>query len=463
MPINSEHPDYEANIARWRLCRVAYEGEDAVKGAGTEYLPKVDPGQTLDEYHAYRARALFYDAVARTVDGFVGAVSRKAHVIDLPAGMEAFEEDATGEGMGLNEFVKTAVSETLLQARGGILVDYDEVRQRSYLTIYRAEQITSWGDDIRLTETVYEPDPDDALKLRAIDQIRQLSIMDGKYTVTIWRKAQAALGAGEWLPGEPAMPTLRGVPLDAIPWFWLTPKGNTARISKPPLLGMVNVALSHYRTSADLEHGRHFTGLPTLYVTGSTSETAIRVGAASAIVLSDPNARVGYAEFTGQGLKSLETALETKEQQMAALGAAIFSQSKKGVEAAETTRLRTSAENSLLMGVVSGVEESLEAALTVAAEWMGIAPAGLGVAINRDFYDQVMEPAALAALVKAYQAGAISLATFLFNLQQGEMLPPDMDVQKEAARLGADAEAKRQATLAAQNRPAGGESIGDAE
>ncbi len=444
MPVDAQHPLYQANVAKWRMCRLAYEGEDAVKGEGEAYLPKVDPAQTSREYDAYRARALFYDAVSRTVDGFCGAMSRKPHVVSLPAKLAVFEMDTTADGTGLREFIKRLATELLLNARAGILVDYDEARQRAYLTVYQAEAILDWSDtEVRLIETIYETDESDPFKRVAVEQVRQLQLIEGRYVVTVWRKPLGVVpGTSEWAVFEQTTPTRRGAPLDVLPWFWASTLGRTPRIAKPPLLGLVSLAMSHYRSSADLEHGRHFAGLPTLWVSGCTSDEAIRVGGATAILLSDPAARVGYAEFTGQGLGSLEKALETKEYQMAALGAAIFAESRKGVEAAETARLRSSAETSLLSGIVSAIEETLEAALRLAAEWMGAGGDAVDIEINRDFVDATLEPAALVALVQAFQAGAVSLETFLFNLQQGEMLPPEMDVTAEAAKLEAAAKAK---------------------
>lgn len=454
MPVDSQHPAYAAMIDVWTRCRTAYAGEDAVKAAGVKYLPKVSPKQSTAGYDAYKTRASYYGAVGRTVDGFVGAIARKPNSYTLPEPMKVFETDATGDGVGLTELIKRLCLETLLQSRGGVLVEWDDAKARAYLVTYPAEAITNWGDDIGvvISETATVDDPADPFRPKVIDQFRQLVLADGVYTVRLWRKRDTGMdaGANQWFVFEETVPRNRGAALTEIPFFWLSSIGNTPRIEKPMLLDLVNVALSHYRTSADLEHGRHFTGLPTLYVTGSTdSDKPIEVGAATAIVLENPAAKVGYAEFTGQGLGSLETALETKKTEMATLGAAIFGQGRKGVEAAETARIRTAGENSLLMSIVSAVEETIEAALNAAAAWMQ-ATGPLDVDINRDFIDTSLDALTVTALLGALQAGAISLETFLYNLQQGELLPPEMEIVAEAATLEARRQADKAAALAAQ-------------
>ena len=78
--IEQTHKQYDKRLPQWMRCRDAFGGTDEVKAAGEKYLPKL-MDQTPAEYKAYKARALFYDATARTVEGLSGAILRKP---DLP-------------------------------------------------------------------------------------------------------------------------------------------------------------------------------------------------------------------------------------------------------------------------------------------------------------------------------------------------------------------------------------------
>lgn len=381
-------------------------------------------------------RTSYYESVSRTVDGFVGAISRKEHVITLPARIDALKADATTDGTGVSEFVKKLTGETLLLGRGGVLVDFDEALGRPYFSFYAAESITNWSENhVVLHETVFEPDSADRFVQKEVPQIREVALVEGGCMVTLWRKTESSDIGSTWGIYKTIPPQRRGATLKALPWFWLSPVGMTAEVSKPPLLGLVNVSFSHYRSMADLEHGRHFTAMPTLYITGTSSTDDIEVGGGAVIKLTDAQGKVGYAEFTGQGLKSLEKAIEDKEQQMAVLGAAVFAGGKKGVEAAETARIRTSAENSLLMGIVSSVEESLLAALKFAAAWASADDSGVTVHLNRDFIDEKIDPQTLVGMVQALQANAMSLEAFTYCLDQASMLPPDTNLDDEVAKL----------------------------
>jgi hypothetical protein len=51
VPVNTTHPDYDANLAAWQRARDVMAGEDAVKRAGERYLPRLE-SQTDEEYDA---------------------------------------------------------------------------------------------------------------------------------------------------------------------------------------------------------------------------------------------------------------------------------------------------------------------------------------------------------------------------------------------------------------------------
>ena len=115
--IESRHPQYKSLVQQWKRCRNCYQGEDAVKAQGTDYLPKLSR-QSDDSYFAYRQRASFFNAVRRTVDGLTGAVMRLNPVIEN--GNDEWTKDITGTGVHLNDFVSYLLSEQILMGRQGI-------------------------------------------------------------------------------------------------------------------------------------------------------------------------------------------------------------------------------------------------------------------------------------------------------------------------------------------------------
>ena len=75
MALDSLHPEYTRWRPIWQRCRDVRSGADAVKSAGTGYLPQPS-GMTPEAYDAYTTRAQVYGAFARTVDGLLGCLFR---------------------------------------------------------------------------------------------------------------------------------------------------------------------------------------------------------------------------------------------------------------------------------------------------------------------------------------------------------------------------------------------------
>lgn len=423
MPINSTHPQYKKREGQWKRCRDVHEGTDAVKDAGVAYLSKLS-GQDKDQYDAYKARAEFFEATARTIEGLVGAVMRiKPTSEEVP---EKWLNDITNTGINLNDFIASRIAEQLIMGRQGILVDRNE--ERPYLTGYTAEAMTNWAANfIVLKEAITLPKADDKYDLEVISQYREITTnKNGAVIHNIWRKAKQD---DEWAIVETIIPTKRGDGIKDNMFIPLTLDGQNFNPEKPPLLGLVDVNLAHYRTSADLEHGRHFTALPTpVVITSGKFEGDLKIGSGTALILPE-GSDAKYMEYAGQGLTTLENGSQEKREQMAALGAQIIQGEKKQAEAADTVRLKQNSETSILTRAVMTVEGGINAALAKMAEWEGVAVPK--IEINKDYLDSKLDPQELAALIGAWQAGAMSLDTLLYNLKRGEIINPDTDLETE--------------------------------
>jgi len=204
------------------------------------------------------------------------------------------------------------------------------------------------------------------------------------------------------------------------------------------------VNLSHYRSSADLEHGRHFTALPTPYIVGADPDedpnVPLMIGSGTAWMLP-AGAHPGLLEFNGQGLKHLENALVEKQELMVQLGARMLETQKRAAETAEALRLRQAGDSSVLAIVADTASRGLQRALDWLVDWAGVPGAGtVRVKLNDDFFDTRMGPSELQALVKAWQEGAIAFTDLHANLVRGEVIDPDRTKDDVLMEMKADAE-----------------------
>src|SRR5437762_12970390 len=131
MPVNSVHFDYLVNLPDWLRARDVLAGEDTIKSAGEKYLPRLD-SQTDEEFMAYRKRALFFNATARSAEGFIGLIFRRQPFVKVPESQSGvgravgvFLNDSDMLGSTLAGYAKSVVTEVVGVGRAGSLVDWE--------------------------------------------------------------------------------------------------------------------------------------------------------------------------------------------------------------------------------------------------------------------------------------------------------------------------------------------------
>ena len=285
----------------------------------------------------------------------------------------------------------------------------------------------------------------DEFEFVTIPQIRVLDLIDvainsetnaptdSTYRQRIFRKDDAT-GLWEQFGGE-IFPEMNNQRMDFIPFVFVNSMDTSTEVTKPPLLDLCNVNLSHYRTSADLEHGAHFIGLPTPYLFGiSEEETPKTIGPEKLWTGQSKDVVVGLLEFTGSGMSTVENLLDRKEQQMAILGARMLAPEKKAVEAAETVSMHRQGENSSLASLSLSVGRALTMALGWVRDWVEL-DGDVDVHLNTDYFPAPMSAQQLTALVAAVQAGALSQRAFFDTLQRGEVVDAAKTFEDEQADI----------------------------
>ena len=239
----------------------------------------------------------------------------------------------------------------------------------------------------------------------------------------------------EWImyPGYPVYPQQIGRNLREIPFYFINVNGSSPEPERPPLSGLVNVNISHFSNSADLEHGRHFTGLPTPWVAGFDMGQAgkLKIGSQTAWVSKDATAKAGYLEFTGSGLSTLENALKEKQEMMIILGARFLEAPKKASEAADNQASRKQGENSILANIADSVSDGVTKAVRFAATWANTTPEDYQVEVYKDFASLTADPQILGALMGAIQGGLISNETFFYNIKRMGLVPDGTTFESE--------------------------------
>jgi hypothetical protein len=469
MPVNSTHPSYDEFLPAWSILRDVVTGESAVKAAGEKYIPRLEL-QSDTEYDAYVNRGFFYNATARSVDGYLGIIFRKLPAYQIGPKGKAFgsvlseiENDVDLAGTSLPSYAKKVVEEVLVVGRCGSLVDWNTViDQRAYLCLYHAEDILNWqtirvggvyGGELRyslisLREKQERPNPADPFVPIEVEVIRVLRLVpfgdSFAYQVEIWEQVPSKTNKKkvEWEITDSFTPLRRGKPLDRIPFVFHGPSNSAPEPEKSPIQDIVNVNLDHFRLSTDYRHGMHFTALPTAWVSGFDKNTELRIGAAAAWVTDQVGAAAGFLEFKGQGLLTFERALDRCERLLGVLGSRLLESQKRVSESAEALSIRQSGEFSIIQDIAASVSDSMDELLNWVYWWHSteaspddVTPEHAIFKLNSDFEANLLSASELLAMVYAWQSGAISRDTLHYNLRQGEVLPPGRTEEQEAALI----------------------------
>lgn len=421
MPINSTHPNYDET--KPTLTQDAFEGE--VKQ--TKYVPKLSK-QSTEKYNQYVERGSYYNVILRTTSAIIGTILRK-----LPTFDDSFKQV---QDLTQREFIVDLLKGLLLQGRSGILTDFNDTLQEPEMIPVQGQNIVNWRDDkslVVLKESVYKEDPDDSYKLVPCINYRELFLDDeGVYNVRLWEQSSDKT----WKVVDEFIPNFRGQTLNYIPFEFINPFDTTPEVHNPVLYNLAQLNISHFRTSVDLEHVAHYSALPTPWIAGEFASGGEEVETQEVLIGSEtvwqltPESKVGFLEFTGISIDSLADIMSHKEEQMLNIGIRLLSD-KKGVESADSLKIRSNSENATLLGMVFALESAIMESLRTINFWSNIKTEPL-FEMSKDFTEITLSDSDIKIQLELLNDNKISMETFLENLVAGEIIP---DVEQELKRI----------------------------
>ena len=448
--VSTKSAEYLKYSPIWKKCRDIISGVDAVKNGGTSYLPQPS-GMDKEEYkNGYLKRAEFFPATSRTHEGLIGLANAKKMMRTIPENFEDYLENVDGEGTTLDDFALHIFSDVIQTNYGGILVDAPSTNEISineaekmglypYMTFYPAEAIINVQTKtvnrnkivtmVVLQETNNVPLPDDRFTVQPVTVYRVLELdKNGLYRQQIYNQQEELVNT--------VYPLKKGKYMDYIP-FYFTPDRTP---SLPMLENLAETNLAWYRKSADLENGLHWTGVPTPYSLGHNyqeGDEVIKLGGTQFVYFPADVTQVGYLEFGGAGLSSLQEAMTNDENRMAMLGASILATDKRGVESYETTKMRKAGEDSVLATFCNRISSAVSKAVKDFLEWTIGQDINdeVSVHINTDYDLNEMDASRLTSLISAWQTGGISKQTLFNNLKKGEIIDAEKTFEQEQEEI----------------------------
>ncbi len=426
------HPDYLANATKWTMIHDVLKGEMAIKAKAATYLPlpnmerKADEKKYNERYQVYLDKAVFYNATARTLAGFVGQVFDKPPKIEIPDEEKYLKEDPSGSGVTLEQLAKSILAGTVSFGRGGILVDFPETGGsysqadvdaglvRPTLTYYPALEILNWRTTKRkaktllslvvLREKVEVEDSNDSFVSQYQYRYRVLRLTNDKYTVTVHEP---------WKSQDPKTVTPQdktGKPFDEIPFVFCGISRNDAQVDDAPLYDLAALNIAHYRNSADYEEACFMVGQPTVWYSGldqnwitSVLKNEFRLGSRGGLPLPAGGA-AGLLQVASNTM--IKEAMDQKEAQMVALGARIVRDPSVAKTATEVNSDKVTEISTLASGA-RNVSAALRKAFEYAQHFIG-SSTKIAFELSTDFDMVRMTSQELLAIVTTWQAGLLA-------------------------------------------------------
>ena len=439
----------------WEIMKAVSSGTEYLRENSEAFLP-LEPREDYDAYLSRVNRSVFSPYTQRLVRAATGLILRKPiTVIGDPYWTDVFVKDVDGCGSDLDEYARRNLICALTYGHSNTLVDFPAPRgarslaeerlqnRRPYWIEIDPSNIYGWRLDrevnygkliqVRIAEKAVVPDGDFGEKV--YEQIRVIE--PGKYriyrkretTKDMYTEDDAFAGNFDSPADEKDYELVEsgGFSLGEIPLVTVYAGKTDTMTSKPPLLDIAYLNLAHFQRQADLIHSLHVASQPLLVMEGwddQTKDMAISVNYAMA---TQPGNKVYYVEPAASAFEAQAAEIQELQSQMATLGISTLSQQKFVAESADARRLDRVDTNSMLSMVSLDLEQKMQKAFNLSANYLGIEPPE--IKISRDFDIDRLIGQDITALTSLFDQQVIDREEFRDILVQGEVLPTANEAQ----------------------------------
>lgn len=421
---NSSWINQEPN---WELIEALILGTRGIRGKHRRFLPQ-EPRETDLSYQNRLNRSVLAPYYMRLERMLAGMLTRKpVRLDDVPDVMREQLFDADLQGNDLQTWLFQTARVCIRYGHVGVLVDAPASGEngRPYFVTYSPRDIIGFRSELndgkqqltqlRLSERIVVPEGEYGEK--ELEQIRVLT--PGAFEIHQRNKK------GDFEIVDEGRTSLTEIP------FSVAYSNRVGLLqSLPPLADIAELNLQHYQVQSDLSNQLHISAVPMLAIYGfPQSAEEISAGPGEALALPT-EARSEYIEPSGNSYEAQFKQLDRIAEQINALGLASILGSKLSAETAEAKRIDRSQGDSTMMVVAQQMQDLIDNCLRFQAEYMQEPNAGSSL-VNRDFMGIRLDPQEIQAMLQLYTAGTITQETLLLQLEAGEVLGDDFDVEAE--------------------------------
>jgi len=411
----------------WGLIEHLLGGTYKIRKGHRKFLPQ-EPRELDEAYDNRLQRSVLAPYYVRLERMLAGMLTRKPVRLDDVSDQireQLFDVDL--QGNDLQTWLYNTSRTCIRYGHVGVLVDAPASGEngRPYYVTYSPRDILGWRVEIedgtqkftqlRLYEKVVVPDG--LYGEKQVEQVRVLT--PGAFE--IFQKDQK----GDFRVVDEGTTSLSEIP------FSVAYSNRTGVLeSYPPLADIAELNLQHYQVQSDLGNQLHISAVPMLALFGfPAAAEEISAGPGEALALPE-GASASYIEPGGNSYDAQFRRLDQIASQINELGLAAVMGAKLSAETAESKRIDRSQGDSTMMVVAQQMQDLIDNCLRFHADYLQESQAGSSL-VNRDFMGARLEPQEIQALLQLYTAGTVTQETLLLQLEAGEVLGDDFDVEAE--------------------------------
>jgi len=411
----------------WGLIEHLLGGTYKIRKGHRKFLPQ-EPRELDEAYDNRLRRSVLAPYYVRLERMLAGMLTRKPVRLDDVSDQireQLFDVDL--QGNDLQTWLYNTSRICIRYGHVGVLVDAPKSGDngRPYWISYTPRDILGWRTEmadgqqkltqLRLFEKVIIPDG--LYGEKQVEQVRVLT--PGAFE--IFQKDQK----GDFRVVDEGATSLSEIPFSVA-------YSNRIGVleSFPPLADIGELNLQHYQVQSDLGNQLHISAVPMLALFGfPAAAEEISAGPGEALSLPEGSS-AQYIEPAGNSYDAQFRRLDQIVSQINDLGLAAVMGAKLSAETAESKRIDRSQGDSTMMVVAQQMQDMIDNCLRFHADYLQESQAGSSL-VNRDFMGARLEPQEIQALLQLYTAGTVTQETLLLQLEAGEVLGDDFDVEAE--------------------------------
>lgn len=461
-PLLKRAKDSEEMLPYWEKSETIVEGYDAVRMAGTDFLPRF--GEEGDADYQVRLEMSKYTNIYRDVlEGLASKPFQEEVTLigseeeDIPLDIVEFIEDVDGAGNNLTVFSAQTFFDGINSAIDWIFVDYPTMEEQGPVTVAQAREQNIkpfWtrvlGRNILEVQTMMVGAKEEISYIRVFepsnnddpDHVRVFMRMGNTVNWELYRKNEEAEKVEDQmvLVGQGTL-SISYIPF--VPFITGRRYGRSFKIA-PPMRDAIDLQVTLYQEESALQFIKTMAGYPMLAGNGVKPERdedgeikKLAVGPMK-VLYSQPNnngqhGQWKYIEPSANSMEFLKKSIDTTKQDLRELGRQPLTALSSQLTTV-TTSIAAGKAKSAVGAWALLLVDALENALKITAEYMNVVY-DPKVNVYTDFDNVSDTNADVDNLLSARERGDLSQDTLWEEMQRRKILSPEFDAEKERAKI----------------------------